>query len=57
MHGDQQSLWPDPKSHGSRSNSKKLFAEKPAEVARIEQKFSALCADFISYLPHFLGAL
>jgi hypothetical protein len=38
MHGDQQSLWPDYKSHGSRSNLRKLFAKKPAEVARIGTK-------------------
>jgi hypothetical protein len=38
MHGDQQSLWPDRKSHGSRSNFTKLLAEKSAEVAGMEQK-------------------
>jgi hypothetical protein len=64
MHGDQQSLWPDCKSHGSRSNFRKLFADKPAEVAWIEQKiFVAMrrihmlftTVSWCSLLPFFLG--
>jgi hypothetical protein len=64
MHGDQQSLWPDRKSHGSRSNFRKLFAEKPAEVARIEQKFFGATRrihtlfttfSWCSLIPFFLG--
>jgi hypothetical protein len=63
MYGDQQSMWPDGKSHGSRSNFRKLLAEKPAEVARIEQKcFGATCRvhrlfttfSWCSLIPYFL---
>jgi hypothetical protein len=65
MLGDQQSLWPDRKFHGSHSNFRKLFAEKTAEVARIEQNFfgatrriHALFTTFswCSLIPFFLDA-
>jgi hypothetical protein len=44
-------------TQGCRSKFRKLFAEKPAEVARIATKIiSTLHAEFIHYSPHFFGA-